>query len=302
MAPPALLQVFRNLTTNAFQAMPTGGTLRLWLPDAIRPAGTILASVADTGPGLDARDAQAPVRAVLTRPRPEGTGLGLAIAREIALAHRGDLQAANRTDGYRCRLHAHAAGGPVRKQRRTPLMNTPATVLVADDDRTIRRNLVLLLQSEGYQTLEAADGDEALASIKAHDPDAVLLDLKMPGRDGLEVLAELGPALADLPVIVVTASGRLGRGHRGDAPGAYDYLTKPFDLDEVLLTLKRALRQREPWPFEVEALRRKEPTAMHSDAADDAGRCRARADRPERRDARGLQGDRPRRRDRRSRS
>ena len=69
------------------------------------------------------------------------------------------------------------------------MIGSTATVLVADDDRTIRRNLVGLLQSEGYLTLEAADGDEALASIKANDPDAVLLDLKMPGRDGLEVLA-----------------------------------------------------------------------------------------------------------------
>ena len=82
-----------------------------------------------------------------------------------------------------------------------------ATVLVADDDRTIRRNLVRLLQSEGYKTLEAADGEEALSRIRAENPDAVLLDLKMPARDGLEVLGELGPALADLPVIVVTAFG-----------------------------------------------------------------------------------------------
>jgi two-component system response regulator AtoC len=78
-------------------------------------------------------------------------------------------------------------------------MSETATILVADDDRTIRRNLVRLLQSEGYRTTEAADGLEALASIRADPPSAVLLDLKMPGRDGLEVLRELGPALAELP-------------------------------------------------------------------------------------------------------
>lgn len=81
------------------------------------------------------------------------------------------------------------------------------TVLVAEDDSTIRRNLVRLLQSEGYRTIEAADGDEALAGVQANNPDAVLLDLKMPGRDGLKVLAELQPLLADLPVIVITALG-----------------------------------------------------------------------------------------------
>ena len=119
------------------------------------------------------------------------------------------------------------------------MIDSTATVLVADDDRTIRRNLVGLLQSEGYQTLEAADGDEALASIRAKDPDAVLLDLKMPRRDGLEVLAELGPALAELPVIVVTAFGGSAAAIEAMRRGAYDYLSKPFDLDEVLLTLKR---------------------------------------------------------------
>ncbi len=103
-------------------------------------------------------------------------------------------------------------------------MDTPATILVADDDRTIRRNLVLLLRSEGYQTLEAADGDEALARINGDAPDAVLLDLKMPGRDGLEVLAELGPALADLPVIVVTALGGSAAAIEAMRRGAYDYL------------------------------------------------------------------------------
>jgi two-component system response regulator AtoC len=129
-----------------------------------------------------------------------------------------------------------------------------AKVLVVDDDRTIRRNLVKLLQSEGYQALEAASGDEALVSIHAEAPDAVLLDLKMPGRGGLEVLSELGPALADLPVIVVTAFGGSAAAIEAIRRGAYDYLSKPFDLDEVLLTLKRALRQR-ALAFEVRALR-----------------------------------------------
>jgi two-component system response regulator AtoC len=123
-------------------------------------------------------------------------------------------------------------------------MNTPVKVLVADDDRTIRRNLVLLLRSEGYEALEAADGRQALALIAGEAPDAVLLDLKMPGRDGMEVLGELGPKLADLPVIVVTALGGSSVAIEAMRRGAYDYLTKPFDLDEVLMTLKRALRQR----------------------------------------------------------
>jgi signal transduction histidine kinase len=97
MAPPALVQVFRNLTTNALYVMEPGGVLRLQtrLDDARK---TVAASVADDGPGLSAE-----VLAHLFEPffttKAEGTGLGLAIAREIALAHRGDLRAENRPEG-----------------------------------------------------------------------------------------------------------------------------------------------------------------------------------------------------------
>ena len=128
-------------------------------------------------------------------------------------------------------------------------MNTSnPTVLVADDDTTIRRNLVRLLRSEGYQTIEAADGDAALAGVHEGHPDAVLLDLKMPRRDGLTVLADLQPLLADLPVIVITALGGSAAAIEAMRRGAYDYLSKPFDLDEVLLTLKRASGN-VPWPW-----------------------------------------------------
>ena len=97
MAPPALIQVFRNLTSNALHTMPSGGTLRL--ATRLDPTRSFIeASVADTGPGLS--DATLPhLFEPFHTTKPEGTGLGLAIAREIALAHRGELRAANRADG-----------------------------------------------------------------------------------------------------------------------------------------------------------------------------------------------------------
>ena len=96
----------------------------------------------------------------------------------------------------------------------------------------------------------------------------MLLDLKMPGRGGLEVLAELGPALADLPVIVVTALGGSAAAIEAMRRGAYDYLTKPFDLDEVVLTLKRALKQR-ALAREVKSLRARN-SEDESESSDDA--------------------------------
>jgi signal transduction histidine kinase len=97
MAPSAMLQVFRNLTTNAIDAMTSGGTLRL--TSRRDPSSqTIVATVSDSGPGLTP-DALEHLFEPFFTTKPEGTGLGLAIAREIALSHRGDLQAANRADG-----------------------------------------------------------------------------------------------------------------------------------------------------------------------------------------------------------
>jgi two-component system response regulator AtoC len=131
---------------------------------------------------------------------------------------------------------------------------TGATILIAEDDRAIRFSLACSLKADGYRVIETGDGDEALARIARDQPDAVLLDLKMPGRDGLAVLAALGPAVAELPVIVITAYGGSAAAIEAMRGGAYDYRTKPFDLDEVQLTLKRALRQR-ALAFEVKALR-----------------------------------------------
>jgi signal transduction histidine kinase len=97
MAPPALVQVLRNLTTNALQVMPRGGVLRL--ATHVDPAsGTVAASVADDGPGLSAEVLSHLFEPFFTT-KAEGTGLGLAIAREIALAHRGELRAENRKGG-----------------------------------------------------------------------------------------------------------------------------------------------------------------------------------------------------------
>jgi DNA-binding NtrC family response regulator len=115
---------------------------------------------------------------------------------------------------------------------------------VADDDATIRGNLALLLRSEGYAVREAADG---LAAARALEDPAVglaLLDLKMPGQDGMAVLRGHAGRAEETPVIVITAYGGSGPAIEAMRCGAYDYVTKPFDLDEVLFAVRRALTQR----------------------------------------------------------
>jgi two-component system, NtrC family, response regulator AtoC len=118
------------------------------------------------------------------------------------------------------------------------------TVLVADDDTVIRGNLALLLRSEGYRVVEAADGLKAAEALADPAVALALLDLKMPGRSGMDVLRGHKDRVEEVPVIVVTALGGSAAAIEAMKLGAYDYVTKPFDLDEVLFTVKRALTQR----------------------------------------------------------
>jgi DNA-binding response OmpR family regulator len=108
------------------------------------------------------------------------------------------------------------------------------SVLVVDDETDIREAVAELLADEGYQVLDAADGEEALRKARAFHPDVVLLDLMMPGMNGWEFCAQRkgDPELASIPVIVLSA---LGRVQGIDAAG---YLQKPFELADLLTAVR----------------------------------------------------------------
>jgi two-component system, NtrC family, response regulator AtoC len=118
------------------------------------------------------------------------------------------------------------------------------TILVADDDTVIRTNLRLLLQSEGYRVLEAADGLQADQALGDASVTLILLDLQMPGKNGMDLLRKYQDQLEEMPVIIITALGGSAAAIEAMKLGAYDYITKPFDLDEVLFTVRRALTQK----------------------------------------------------------
>src|ERR1700692_241614 len=119
-----------------------------------------------------------------------------------------------------------------------------ATILVADDDPVIRGNLRMLLETEGYHVLEAGDGLKVEKLLGDPGLALVLLDLRMPGRGGMDVLREHAEIWEDIPVIVITALGGSSAAIEAMKLGAFDYITKPFDLDEVIFTVRRALAQK----------------------------------------------------------
>jgi two-component system nitrogen regulation response regulator GlnG len=118
------------------------------------------------------------------------------------------------------------------------------TVLVVDDEQAVCWALERALTREGHRVVVAASAEQAFALAERQPPDAVVLDVRLPGLDGLSALARLRQLTHDAPVIVVTAFGNLGTAVRAVEGGAFDYLAKPFDLDRALETVGRALQRR----------------------------------------------------------
>ena len=117
-------------------------------------------------------------------------------------------------------------------------------ILVVDDERAVRDSLRRALELEGYEIELAADGNEALARLDAADePDAVILDVLMPGVDGLEVCRRVRSAGKKLPVLMLTARTEVEDRVAGLDAGADDYVVKPFALEELLARLRALLRR-----------------------------------------------------------
>jgi two-component system response regulator AtoC len=117
-------------------------------------------------------------------------------------------------------------------------------VLVVDDDSEMRRVLRRSLESEGHSVLEADNGKEALRLLEHERVDVVLSDVRMPGLDGMALLRQVAGTAADVPVVLMTAFGSVEDAVAAMKDGAADYVRKPFELDEVLVALKRAVRVR----------------------------------------------------------
>jgi two-component system response regulator MprA len=117
-------------------------------------------------------------------------------------------------------------------------------ILVVDDERAVRESLRRALELEGYDVGLASDGSEALEKLEGDaQPDAIILDVLMPGTDGLEVSRRLRRSGSRVPVLMLTARAEVGDRVAGLDAGADDYLTKPFALEELLARLRALLRR-----------------------------------------------------------
>jgi two-component system nitrogen regulation response regulator NtrX len=132
-------------------------------------------------------------------------------------------------------------------------------ILIIDDEGNIRRLIASLLEAEGYTTAEAETGEEGLAKMAAEEPDAVLLDLALPGASGLEVLERIADSWPDVPVVMMSGQATLGDAVQATRLGAFQFLEKPLTPEAVLITLKSALELRRQRDLNLALRRELEP-------------------------------------------
>jgi len=231
-------QVVINLLSNAVKFTPEGGTVTV---DAGVDGRDVVVTVTDTGIGIAPADQQRIFesfqqgRSVATS---EGTGLGLSLCRRIVSLMGGRVWldsevGVGSTFGFTVPIGSQTSADDGDSTDGDAAVNR---VLVIEDDRPSVDLLTAYLESSGFDVSIAHDGAIGLASIRRDRPVAVILDVRLPGMDGWEVLRAIrsDPEMADLPVVVVSV---LAERAKGIALGATEYLVKPTSRDDVLAAL-----------------------------------------------------------------
>ena len=130
------------------------------------------------------------------------------------------------------------------------------TILIVEDNRDMQFTLSKILKDQGYKTISASDGERAIKEVKTRAPNLVLLDIKLPGMNGMKILEEMKQIDKNLIIVMLTAFGEIKDAVRAMKLGAFDYITKPFNNEEIVLIIKKAL-QTQYLSKEVEILRKR---------------------------------------------
>jgi CheY-like chemotaxis protein/anti-sigma regulatory factor (Ser/Thr protein kinase) len=258
--PRRLKQMLVNLLSNAVKFTPAGGRVSL----AARVAdGRVSLAVSDTGIGIAAVDLPklfqpfVQLDSSLARQH-QGTGLGLVLVRRLAELHGGSVAVASEPGvGSTFTLSLPASRQPGARHSPPDLAAPPAprteatgeqaalgTVLVADDSRLNRETVGDYLAGLGYNVVFAVSGEEAVAVALVELPDIILMDIQMPGVDGLSATSQLRAMdlFARTPIVALTALAMPGDRERCLAAGASEYLTKPVSLRGLVETIQRLMR------------------------------------------------------------
>ena len=247
-----IVQVLNNLFANAARAAPESSPIRV---SAAREDAHVAVSVADEGRGIAPEQLPRLFDKHAGNGSKAGHGLGLAICKGLVHAHGGRIRAESPGPGRGATVTftLPAAGEPGSEAAAAPppgrQPGEKQRILVVDDDPHMLRSVRDALAGAGYAPLVTGEPEELAAIIRAERPRLVLLDLVLPGKDGIELMQET-PELSDLPVIFISGYGRDETVGAALEAGAADYVVKPFSPTELVARVRAALRRHEaPEPF-----------------------------------------------------
>ena len=250
-----IVQVLNNLFFNAARHSPESSTI---VVGAVRDGIDVAVSVSDEGRGIPPEQLRHLFRKYADiggRDRESrGFGLGLVICRGLVEAHGGRIWAESAGAGLGSRFTftlpvAREAGDGAAARQTASAPHSPhegrepSRVLVVDDDPATLRYVRDALAAAGYAPLVTGDPAEAAQLVKTKRPQLVLLDLMLPGTDGIELMEKV-PGMADLPVIFISGYGRDETVARALEAGAADYIVKPFSTAELTARVRAVLRRR----------------------------------------------------------
>ena len=258
---PRIVQVIGNLLSNAARNSPIASPIRV---AAVREDDHVAFSVADEGRGIPSEELPGLFRRFASsgnEDRGGDTGLGLAICKGIVEAHGGRIRAESGGLGLGSRFtFTLPTAEMVSAERRSlpPAGDPPARegappILVVDDDPQTLMHVRSTLSQAGYQPIVAADPEEALRLMAENRPRLVLLDMMLPGADGIELMRDLS-GIAPAPVVFLSAYGGDQVIARAFEMGAADYVVKPFSPTELVARVGAALRRSAAphWPEPAE--------------------------------------------------
>ena len=246
-------QIMYNLLSNAIKFTPEGGRIRITARRPPDTAAGIEIAVADTGIGIKPEDQQRifrdfeQIESASVREQ-QGTGLGLALTKKLVELHGGRIWVESefgRGTTFRfvlpLRVRTQVTPRPIADPRPAPVQREAGSlVLVVEDDRHAGDLLGHYLSEAGYRVAHASSGAQALAMARSIKPDAITLDILLPGEDGLAILAQLkaSPETKDIPVVVVSITE-----HRelGLSLGAVEWFVKPVQRDGFVKAVRRAV-------------------------------------------------------------
>lgn len=248
--PTQLQQVLLNLCVNARDAMPNGGTLNLRA--APGEGDTVRVEVTDTGTGIsDEAKAHLFEPFFTTKEKGKGTGLGLAVVFGIVRSHSGRIDIETEPGkGTSFILHFPVLHGAAPAPAGTPApalesyAGTEALLLI-DDEPIMRETTHKLLESMGYRMNVATGGEDALHMLDSGEvrPEAIVLDVMMPGLAGVPLLLELRKRLPNIPVILVSGFSKEREVQLMLQAGAHALIQKPFRLEDLAAAIRRALQK-----------------------------------------------------------